>query len=469
MLKTVQLINTSAFGNGTVTQVQGNGTVNGITLTGNVTSSGNITLGGTLGSIANSQLSNSSVTIGNTSVSLGSTVTSFGNVTLTNATISSLSTPITTTEGGTGQTSYAVGDLPYYASGSALSKLGIGTSGYVLQSNGSAPTWVNQSTLSVGTATNATNTAITDNTSSSATWYPTIVSATTGNLPQTTSSTKLSFVPSTGTLTATSYGGAWAGSTIGTTYGGTGQTSFTANGVMYASSTSALATGSSFVFDGTNVGIGTNSPSTFGKLSVKDGTINIVSDSVSKRISFWSQGNGNSENAYIQSTNDGGTTNTGEIIFATKNVAATLAECARFTAQGLFKCVGVYNNTVGATNRAVFVDNTGVVGYIASIKKAKINIQDLTDTNWLYDLNPVTFYYRKKDKDNEYTDETDGNIQYGMIAEDVEKVRPDLCVYDEIDGKQELRGIEYSKLIPILLKEIQNLKQEFDLYKTTHL
>ena len=57
------------------------------------------------------------------------------------------------------------------------------------------------------TATNATNTAITDNTSSSATWYPTIVSTTTGNLPQTTSSTKLSFVPSTGTLTATAFSG----------------------------------------------------------------------------------------------------------------------------------------------------------------------------------------------------------------------------------------------------------------------
>lgn len=61
------------------------------------------------------------------------------------------------------------------------------------------------------TATNATNTAITDNTSSSATWYPTIVSTTTGNLPVTTSSTKMSFVPSTGVLT-----------TIGHTLGATG-------------------------------------------------------------------------------------------------------------------------------------------------------------------------------------------------------------------------------------------------------
>jgi hypothetical protein len=40
---------------------------------------------------------------------------------------------------------------------------------------------------------------------------------------------------------------------LGTTYGGTGLTSFTANGVVYASSTSALATGSALTFDGTDL------------------------------------------------------------------------------------------------------------------------------------------------------------------------------------------------------------------------
>jgi hypothetical protein len=52
------------------------------------------------------------------------------------------------------------------------------------------------------TATNATNSAITDNTSTNAVFYPTFVSNTTGNLPQTVSSTKLKFNPSTGALTA---------------------------------------------------------------------------------------------------------------------------------------------------------------------------------------------------------------------------------------------------------------------------
>ena len=51
--------------------------------------------------------------------------------------------------------------------------------------------------------------------------------------------------------------------TLPTTNGGTGLTSFTANGVVYASSTSALATGSALTFDGTNLGLGVT-PSAWG-------------------------------------------------------------------------------------------------------------------------------------------------------------------------------------------------------------
>jgi hypothetical protein len=50
-------------------------------------------------------------------------------------------TAITTTYGGTGLTTYTAGDLPYYATGTTLSKLGIGTNGYILTSNGTAPAW----------------------------------------------------------------------------------------------------------------------------------------------------------------------------------------------------------------------------------------------------------------------------------------------------------------------------------------
>jgi hypothetical protein len=59
------------------------------------------------------------------------------------------------------------------------------------------------------------------------------------------------FTPSTATTGAVTLAG-----TLATTNGGTGLTSFTANGVVYASSSSVLATGSALVFNGTNLGVG---------------------------------------------------------------------------------------------------------------------------------------------------------------------------------------------------------------------
>lgn len=70
----------------------------------------------------------------------------------------------------------------------------------------------------VAAATNTTNTAITDDTTTNATMYPTWVTANTGNLPQKVSSTKITFNPSTANLTTTTFTGALAGnSTTATT------------------------------------------------------------------------------------------------------------------------------------------------------------------------------------------------------------------------------------------------------------
>ena len=62
------------------------------------------------------------------------------------------------------------------------------------------------------------------------------------------------FTPSTATTGAVTLAG-----TLATTNGGTGLTSFTANGVVYASSSSALATGSALTFDGTTLGVSSGS------------------------------------------------------------------------------------------------------------------------------------------------------------------------------------------------------------------
>jgi hypothetical protein len=90
-----------------------------------------------------------------------------------------------------------------------------GTAGNLLQSNGSgaANTWVAPSSLTVGTATNATNatnTGTTDDTTTATAVYPVWKTTTSGNLPEKVSSTKLSFVPSTGVLSATGFSGSGA-------------------------------------------------------------------------------------------------------------------------------------------------------------------------------------------------------------------------------------------------------------------
>jgi hypothetical protein len=71
--------------------------------------------------------------------------------------------------------------------------------------------------------------------------------ATTGGTVASFSAGTTGFTPNTATTGAVTLGG-----TLATTNGGTGLTSFTANGVVYASSTSALTTGSALTFDGTN-------------------------------------------------------------------------------------------------------------------------------------------------------------------------------------------------------------------------
>jgi hypothetical protein len=61
---------------------------------------------------------------------------------------------LATGNGGTGLASYTAGDIVYYATGTALSKLAIGSSTYLLTSSGTAPQWSDPSGVTVGIATN---------------------------------------------------------------------------------------------------------------------------------------------------------------------------------------------------------------------------------------------------------------------------------------------------------------------------
>jgi hypothetical protein len=106
--------------------------------------------------------------------------------------------------GGTGLSSYTAGDMLYATGSTTLAKLAIGAVDYVMTSTGSAPQYVAQSTLSVGTATNANNVAIT--TGAATTNYLAFVTATSGNNPVLTN-TNFTYNSSTNAITGGITGG----------------------------------------------------------------------------------------------------------------------------------------------------------------------------------------------------------------------------------------------------------------------
>ena len=106
---------------------------------------------------------------------------------------------LATGNGGTGLSSYTAGDIVYYATGTALSKLAIGSTNRILTSSGTAPQWTDPASVSVGDATNADNVAVSAS-SVNATFYPTFVDATSGDQAIEVD-TDLTYNPSTNTLT----------------------------------------------------------------------------------------------------------------------------------------------------------------------------------------------------------------------------------------------------------------------------
>ena len=93
---------------------------------------------------------------------------------------------------------------------------------------------------------------------------------------------------------------------------------------------------------------------------------------------------------------------------------------------------------------AVFVGSDGKLGTITSSARFKEGIRSMQQASEaLFALKPVTFRY-KKDID------PDGTSQFGLVAEDVEKVNPDLIVRDR-EGKP--YTVRYDAVNAMLLNE----------------
>ena len=119
------------------------------------------------------------------------------------------------------------------------------------------------------------------------------------------------------------------------------------------------------------------------------------------------------------------------------------------SAQTATYVAGIYGSPV--TGSAVFVTSSGQLGVLASSERYKMDIETMTELSpKLAKLRPVTFHY---------TADPHGMLQYGLIAEEVDKVYPELVIRDE---KGSIRGVRYEELAPMLLHEVQKQQQQID-------
>jgi hypothetical protein len=114
------------------------------------------------------------------------------------------------------------------------------------------------------------------------------------------------------------------------------------------------------------------------------------------------------------------------------------------TGQGLSACYigGISGQPVSGS--AVFVGSGGQLGTQPSSKRFKKDVQPMsTASETLYLLKPVSFRYKEKF-------DRSGKSQFGLIAEEVEKVAPELVVRDE-EGKP--YSVRYDQVNAMLLNE----------------
>lgn len=126
--------------------------------------------------------------------------------------------------------------------------------------------------------------------------------------------------------------------------------------------------------------------------------------------------------------------------------------------QYAFFAAGIRGVTTGSDDTMpVYIDVNGQLGTISSSQRYKDDIQDMGDaTQGLLRLRPVTFRYKQSFGDGSKP------IQYGLIAEEVEKVYPELVVHSA-DGQ--IESVKYQVLGAMLLNEFQRQEATITLQK----
>jgi len=125
-----------------------------------------------------------------------------------------------------------------------------------------------------------------------------------------------------------------------------------------------------------------------------------------------------------------------------------------------------YNNLWAGYSANTYVAGDGSFGRTTpSSIRYKENINDWSGNglDTILALKPKTFKYKK-----DYCDSPDNIDFLGLIAEEVAEVSPYLAQYENPDRTGLVENVRYDTIVVPLIKAIQELKAEFDEYKTTH-
>ena len=106
--------------------------------------------------------------------------------------------------------------------------------------------------------------------------------------------------------------------------------------------------------------------------------------------------------------------------------------------------IGGINGQTSTSGTAVLIDATGKLGTLTSSSRFKKDIKPIDDASEvLFSLKPVAFRYKQEI-------DPAGTSQFGLIAEDVDNVNPDLVVRD---NKGKAYSVRYDQVNAMLLNE----------------
>ena len=250
--------------------------------------------------------------------------------------------------------------------------------------------------------------------------------------------------------------------------------------------------------NGGNVGIGTSSPTA--KLEIYDntnsGTLRLTRDAGQQRgqIQFGRNNGGSFQNvAQIIGDSDVTSVNNGVLSFWTSNSAGSITERMRITSGGNVligtttdtgQSLRIYQPTNGNWNIKLSQPNSSSINYQEFLTTtngdATVTARGsitYNGTNVLY--NGTSDYRLKEDlklfnglelvsklKTYDFKWKEAGTRDYGMMAHELQEVLPNYVTgkKDEIneDGSIKPQGVDYSKIVPVLVKAIQEQQAQIE-------